>query len=202
MSVIAALKAGDLDAVIAALDASPEAVDERDEQGVPALMWSLYIRRQDLTDLLLARGAAVDFFAACALGRGDTAAAFLNGRPDLISSPSPDGWTALHLAAFFGHTPLAAALLERGADPLARSANPMANLPIHAAAAAQQPALVALLLQAGTPANSTQHGGYTPLHSACQNNDEESIALLLAHGGDLAHRADDGRTPASLRPSA
>ena len=51
--------------------------------------------------------------------------------------------------------------------------------PLHAAAAAKQADLVELLLEAGSPVDATQHGGYTALHSAAQNKDMVTVELLL-----------------------
>ena len=61
----------------------------------------------------------------------------------LVSAVSPDGWTPLHLAAFFGAADAARALLNKGASPSARSTNAMQNLPLHAAAAGRHAAIVA-----------------------------------------------------------
>ena len=46
-----------------------------------------------------------------------------------------DGWTPLHLAAFFGHLDAAARLLEAGASLAAVSRNSLTNTPLHAAVA-------------------------------------------------------------------
>ena len=120
-----------------------------------------------------------------------------------INSPGPGGWPALHLAAHFGHVECVELLLSRGADVQVRSVNDMRNLALHAAAAGRIPerraAILQRLLDAGTPPDATQAGGYTALHEAVQNTDQASIDVLVARGADMHRAADDGRTPASMR---
>lgn len=136
---------------------------------------------------------------------GDVAAlaAVLDAAPDLLNAPGPGGWPALHLAGHFGHLECVELLLARGADIELRSSNEMHNLATHATAAGRVPekraAILEKLLDAGIPVDATQHGGFTALHSACQNEDQASIDLLLARGADPGKPADDGRTPASFR---
>lgn len=138
---------------------------------------------------------------------GDAAAleAALDADNSSINSPGPGGWPALHLAAHYGHLECVELLLARGADVSVRSTNELRNLALHAAAAGRVAEKRALILQrlldAGTPVDATQAGGFTALHAAALNRDQASIDLLLARGANLQHGADDGRTPASLLTS-
>ncbi len=124
--------------------------------------------------------------------------AALDAAPDQLNATSPDGWTPLHLAAHFGHASLAAYLLALGANPLARSANVLANLPIHAAAAGRHAGLIALLLAAGTPVDATQHGGFTALHAAASSGDLASLEVLLKAGADPSIKAENDQTAADF----
>lgn len=120
-----------------------------------------------------------------------------------INSPGPGGWPALHLAAHFGHLECVELLLARGADVQVRAVNDMRNLALHAAVAGRvserRAVILERLLDAGTPVDATQAGGFTALHSAVQNRDQACIDLLVARGADMHHAADDGRTPDSMR---
>ena len=112
---------------------------------------------------------------------------------------SHDGWTALHLTAFFSRTEAALLLLAHGADASAPSRNPMMNQPLHAAAAGRADLkLVQALLDAGADPDAPQRGGYCALHSAAQNGNEAMVRLLLARGANRAKAAADGRTPVEL----
>jgi ankyrin repeat protein len=111
---------------------------------------------------------------------------------------SPDGWTPLHLAAFFGQTEAARVLLDQGAEVNARSTNAMENMPLHAAAAGHHIEVVKLLIDRGAPVNARQHGGWTPLHSAAQVGDLEMAKALVAAGADVNARAENNQSPLDL----
>ena len=107
-------------------------------------------------------------------------------RPRLINSYSHDGWTPLHLAAFFAGASLVEALLEHGADVNARAQNGTNNMALHAAATARNLAAVRALVEHGADVNARQEGGWTALHSAALSGDVEMARLLISHGADVA----------------
>lgn len=139
---------------------------------------------------------------------GDTAQVveLLAADDDLVNVYSDEGWTPLHLAAFFGHTATVAALLAHGADVNARSRNALDNMPLHAAVADKSNQdhlpLVEQLLAHGAEVNARQHGGFTPLHGSAQLGHADLVRLLLAHGADASLRDDKGRTPAAIAAKA
>lgn len=198
MGAIAAIQSGSIDELKSLLAADARAADECNEGGVPAVLFALYMQRREMAEMLVEAGAKVDAFIAAAMGLTARLRALSDADPALVAARTPDGWTALHLAAFFAQPETARLLLERGADPLARSENSLANLPLHAAAAARQAAIVEMLLDAGTPVDARQNGGYTALHSAAQNKDAATLDILLARGGSMDAASDDGKTPADL----
>src|SRR5579862_6802549 len=103
---------------------------------------------------LVAADPSLAIFAASI--QGDTAQIeqLLAGNRSLVSAVSSDGWTPLHLAAFFGKIDAARLLLNKGAEVNARSANPMRNMPLHAAAAGRHAAIAQLLLERGASPNA------------------------------------------------
>ncbi|HEY2845577.1 MAG TPA: ankyrin repeat domain-containing protein [Bryobacteraceae bacterium] len=141
---------------------------------------------------------ALAIFAASMLGDVLRLEELLAGNASLITAVSTDGWTPLHLAAFFGKSDAARLLLDKGASVTARSTNAMANTPLHAAAAGQNAEIVTLLLEHGAHANAQQSGGWTALHSAAQNGDLESARALLAGGADVSARAENHQKPLDL----
>ena len=120
-------------------------------------------------------------------------------QPGAAADWSPDGFTALHLAAFFGRETVAATLLEHGADVNAVARNPLRVQPLHSAAAAGHTPVARLLLEYGADPNARQEGGFVPLHAAAQAGNDELYELLLASGADQDAATDDGRTAADFR---
>jgi uncharacterized protein len=109
---------------------------------------------------------------------------------------TPEGWSLLHLAAYYGHSDLVKTLLVHGADASARSANSTANTPLHAAIAGAADAdCVKLLLAGGTGINATGAQDITPLHLAASRNDRALCELLMALGADPRVRMEDGSMP-------
>src|SRR3954452_20510742 len=109
-----------------------------------------------------------DILQATSAGDSARLSQLLGRDATLASSYGNDGWTPLHLAAFYGHCQIVEALLEAGASLNARSRNFMDNLPLHTAVAGKRADLVRMLLARGAGVNSRQDGGWTPLHEAAQ----------------------------------
>ena len=163
----------------------------------PALL-AIYHHSAQVLEALLAAGAELSVFEAAAAGYTDRVREELRMQPDLVAARSQDGWTALHLAAHFGHTEAMQSLLDAGADVHSRSANDLANQPLHAAVAGGSAGAVALLLSRGADPNATQHGGWTPLQAAAQAGHLEILRLLLEQGADPSARSGDGSTALAL----
>lgn len=147
---------------------------------------------------LVAADPALAIFAAAMTGDVAQLETLLTGNRSLTTAVSTDGWTALHLAAFFGQEAAARTLLNKGADVKMRSTNPMNNLALHAAAAGKHVPLMKLLLEHGTPANAQQHGGWTALHAAAQHGDVDMARMLIENGANISARADNQQRPLDL----
>src|SRR3954452_10041001 len=120
---IDAIKAGEFERVKAMVSAEPTLIDARSRTGDTAILTAVYHRQKEIVHLLVARGASMSLFEACAAGEIERAERLLEEDPGAVNAFSVDGWTPLHLAAFFGHTKLAEYLLGREADVAARSRN-------------------------------------------------------------------------------
>jgi ankyrin repeat protein len=70
--------------------------------------------------------------------------------------------------------------------------------PLGTAAFVQSVPLARLLLDHGADPNRPGERGFTALHAAAQNGDDELARLLLERGADASVAADDGRSPADL----
>jgi uncharacterized protein len=169
---------------------------------VSPVLQALYEGRTADADALLAEHPTLDIFEAAALGRTERARELLDADPKLVGAWSPDGFQALHLAAFFGRADTADLLLERGADAASLSRHEFVKVtPLHSAVAAEGAEdlrTVEVLLARGAPVDARAEGGGTPLHSAAFNGNVPIVEALLAHGADPDAAKDDGKTPLDL----
>jgi hypothetical protein len=139
--------------------------------------------------LLLARTGERDIHLAAALDDLTAAADLLDADPatrDRLTTLDDclgfhSGGTPLHVAADSGSERVAALLLERGADPNARSL--INHTPLHAAAAAGQEDVAALLLLRGADlaARDGRHEA-TPLEWAAFQQRDDMVAWLKERG--------------------
>ena len=87
-----------------------------------------------------------------------------------------------------------------GRRPLTVSGDPnvsdaRGHTPLHAAAMANAPRLIAALLAAGADVDAIDRDGYTALHAAAARNAPAAIAALAEAGANVAARDRDGFTP-------
>jgi ankyrin repeat protein len=200
--MMAAVQAGDVDRVRSLLAEDPGLVSAKGEDGVSALLLARYRFDRPIMDALMEVDPDLDIFEAAALGRIDRLRERLLDDPAAAIALSADGYTALHLASFFGKPEIARTLIDAGARVDAYTTNDFANQPLHAAAAGRHIEVCRLLLAAGADVTATQHGGYTPLHEAAQHGDVEMVELFLSAGADPTTRVGDGGTPADLAEAA
>jgi ankyrin repeat protein len=197
-SLLDAVRAGDIDGVRANLSADSSCARLKDENGISAVLLAVYYGQPLIANLLIERHPDLDIFEASATGRLERVRNILDQQPDLISAYSNDGWTALHLAAFFKQPQLVALLIERGSEIAARSRNQMANLPLNAAVASGSYEAASILIEHGADVNSRGSSASVPLHSAAANGDLRLIELLVLHGADVNAKMDSGVTPLAL----
>jgi len=180
--LIEAVKAGQVDRVAELAAQEPALAATPDADGMTPVRHALYLNQRGALDALLAAGPPLDVLDLAATGRADDLRARLAEDPGRANERAQDGFTALHLACFFGGADAVRVLLEAGADPNPPQDNPMSVAPLHSAAAARNREAVRLLLEAGADANARQHGGYTALDAANQHEDAEMAELLRRHG--------------------
>ena len=196
--LLEAVKAGDVNRVNELLAGDPTLVNARDASGNSAILLAIYYGRKQVEEILLAHGVELDLFEAAAAGALDRVKTIVDEdvdvSADLVNTFAPDGFTALGLAAFFGHEDVAAYLLSRGAQVNTASHNRMRVMPLHSAVAGRHIGIARLLLEAGADVNAKQADGFVPLHGAAQNGQVEMIELLMEHGANVNTPDDDGKT--------
>jgi len=103
------------------------------------------------------------------------------------------GLTPLHSAAFGGHVEIVKLLLERGADPNAKTDDGLT--PLHIAAFKGHVDVVRVLLEHGANPNAKDNNGQTPLHYAVQEGHVEIVKSLLERGADPRIADNGGHIP-------
>ena len=162
----------------------------------PILM-ALYTRQTKEAERL-AVAAQLNIWEAAALGRDKRVAELLQGDQSLANAWSPDGFTPVGLAAFFGHLSTARILVDAGAQVGAVARNDMKVQPLHAAAAAKEIEIVRMLLDHGADPNARQQVGYTALMECARAGRDDMVSLLLAHGANPTLTSDDGKSASDL----
>jgi uncharacterized protein len=193
-----AIRENDREKVAQLMSANPALAHARNQAGVSALMQARYEFRLEIVDLLRNATGELDVFEAAALGDVPRLHALLANDSALVKTFSNDGFTPLHLAAFFAQPEAVEALLQYAPDVNAVSRNAMKVAVINAAAASHNSAVVKLVLHAGANPDARQEAGYTALHSAAINNSAEMASALLSAGADPTIRTHAGQTPAEM----
>lgn len=138
------------------------------------------------------------FFEIVQLGDVSQVRAWLAKDASLVNRPDSFGATALHYAALWGHTDVAALLLERGADVHAFAAD--GKTPLHIAATCGNEEVAALLIAHGADVHAQDYRGRTPLHSVVSVGmkfvpDTEIARQLLNRGASVEAQDCSGWTP-------
>jgi ankyrin repeat protein len=135
---------GNLARVRELLDAHPATLNLRAPWNVTAIEAASQMGDKPIIELLVGRGAPVDFFTACVLGRIDDVKAELEADPLRVNARGVHDLPALYFAAIGGDIQIAKRLLDAGADVNARAE---AAAPIHGAVMGGSAEMVRLLLE-------------------------------------------------------
>jgi ankyrin repeat protein len=171
------------------------------KDGVSLLLQARYRNDRAMTEAIRTAGVPLDIFEAAAFDDVPRLQTLLRDDPGLAQTWSGDGFTPLHLSAFFGGPEGASLLVDAGAPLDVVSRNDFSVYPIHSAAAGRVPVAL-LLVERGANVNVKPRHGWTPLHSAAHNGAEALVDALMAAGANPAATNDDGVTAADLARDA
>ena len=191
--------ADDADGLDKALKGVPETFRLRNEAGETLFLYCVFRGKAKCAELLKHRGGQSLHEAALA-GDADRVATLAKAALWAVDTLSPDGWTALHLAAFLGQGAALAALLDHGADARIFGKAFESNLPIHAAAAGRRidkGSFAKLVAATGNP-DVLQKAGYTALMIAAGNGFADAVDVLLAAGANKTIKSPDGKSAADF----
>jgi ankyrin repeat protein len=215
------IRAGNREAVLAAVTSPDLDVNVRDPDGSTALLWATYKADHELVKTLLKRGAranitnqygASPLTEAVKLDDLELVQQLLGAHAD-PNSANQDGQTALMLAASLGSLEIARLLIDKGANVNAIESF-RGQTALMWAAAENHPAIVDLLLahhanvkvrakyddwprqMTSEPrAQFRQTGGLTALLYATRGGCMECVVALLKAGADVNQPNPDGITP-------
>lgn len=191
--------ADDAAALEKALARAPETFRLRNETGETLYLYCVFRGKTKCAELLKRRGQ-LSLHEAALAGDAARVSELANAAAWSVDALSPDGWTALHLAAFLGQGAVIAALLEQKADARIFSRAFEQNLPIHAAAAGRRidKASYTKLVAATGDADALQKQGYTALMIAAGNGFTDAVDVLLDAGASTSRKTPDGKTAADF----
>jgi ankyrin repeat protein len=172
-----ACRRNDLEQVRSLVHADPALLQQRAPTGETPLLAALYHRAGEVACWLTGQVWPRSIHEAAAVDDIARLEELLGESPGSADTYSADGWTPLHLAAFFGAPRAATLLLAHRANPNPLSQNAMTNTPLHAALAAKHLRLVELLLEAGADP-SLPAANLTPLALADENGFAAGAALV------------------------
>lgn len=195
-SVFDMVAGNDLAGLEAALAADPGLAAARHDSGASLIAWSAYMGNAAAIALVRGHLPALDPYEAIIVGDATALEAALAAGWD-ADALSPDGFTALSLAAFFGNDAAFDRLLPLTGDVDRRAENRQQVAAIHAATARRNARMVEALLRAGANPDLAQQDGFTPLIAAAQHGDAVIAGLLVLFGADRELASSGGTTPAA-----
>lgn len=173
----------DISGLASALTADPSTIAVRHTSGASLLAWSAYVGNTTALSMLRKHWSRLDPYEAIIVGDLPVLNAALADGWD-GNALSPDGFTPLGLAAFFGNEPAFDLLLPLTRDVNQQATNPQKVAALHAATARRSGTMVKKLLKAGADSNLRQVQDVTALHVAAANGDNPIAVMLLASGAD------------------
>ena len=196
---IEAVKHNDVETLKKHLDEDISLLYARSPEQISAFMTAIYHGHKHIADLLLRRGLTLDIFEAAAHGDVERVAELLKEQPALLNGYSADGWTALHLAAYFGNMKVVELLLALEADVGSYSRNPMQVTALHSSLSNMQWDIARTLIKHGADIHAKTSGTLLmPLHYAAANGSLSITELLVTLGADMYARTSEGKTPLQL----
>ena len=208
MEILKAARAGDAARVKELMEMDPRLLAARDPLGNTALILAVNSGHSEIAEMLLGSGVEPGLHEAAAIGKTRLVADLVRGDKGVVDSYSPEGFTALALAAHFGHRETAEFLIDQGADVNAVARHEMKVTPLHAALFGRRIETAKLLIERGADVTMKRGGqgwersGWTALHYVAGFGFIDLVEPLLERGADLNAQDDEGQTPLEVAIAA
>ena len=188
------LQKKDFTTIEALITQNPQLLDEVNEQGQSGFMQIVYSFQSVLVQKALNLKTNFTLYEAAAAGKLEEVKKALATQPELLNTHSPDGFTAISLAAYLGKKEVVAYLIAQNADPNKAAKNASKVNALHAAVACNDADIVKLLLENGADANQPQTQGVSAIHSAVHRGNLAIVKLLVQHKVNVMAKTQDGKT--------
>jgi ankyrin repeat protein len=166
---------GDLDKVTELVERHPSVVNARAPWNETPIEAATQLGRKDIIEYLLGKGAPLDFFTACVLGRRDLVEAELAADPARARAHGVHDLATLYFAAIGGQREVAELLLASGAG--VNDAVPAAA-PIHGAVLGGSAEMIAWLLEHGADPSLPDYQGRSASVLAAEMNRPDLVRLF------------------------
>jgi hypothetical protein len=195
-----AARDGEMAALRAILQESPELVDARDANGRTPLHWACRGTHPELVVYLVETGAdvnAVDNSGVTPLhsvafrGNWELCRLLIDSGAD-VDARFAGGTASIFLAARAGHADVVELLLDSGANVNSRDG--LENTPLIICASYGRLEIVNVLIEHGAEINSVNERGTTALDAAQREGHIEIAELLTSRGAKSGHRTNDSLT--------
>jgi ankyrin repeat protein len=190
-----AIRKGDLTRINQLLRDNPTLSNAKEKNGVSAIFLALYRGNKPVALAVASKKPELDIFEASALGNVERLKNIINHDPASVNSYSPDGFTALALAAYLGQKESVEYLVEKGADFNALARNETGFTALTGAVSQNHNEIAKVLVKKGAQVNHDYEGGLTPLMHASFAGNVELVSLLLQNGADPKAKIGEGKTP-------
>ena len=188
ISIHSAAEKGNIEAVKQHIAAGTD-VDAKDDGGWRPLHVATKTKQshKEIVELLIAAGADVNakgemgtpLLIAAWNGHKEIAELLIAKGADLNAKDNWFGGTPLHYMAEVGHKEIVEFLIAKGAD-VNMKGDVNGGSPLHYAATKE---IAELLISKGADVNAKNKADATPLDKAIEKNRDETVSLLLEHGG-------------------
>lgn len=166
---------GDLNRVRELVEQHPALVNARAPWNETPIEAATQLGRKDIIEYLLSRGAQLDFFTACVLGRRDLVEKELTRDPNRAQALGVHDIPALYFAAIGGQPVIADLLFANGAEV---NGTPQAAAPIHGAVMGGSAEMIAWLLEHGADPSLQDYKGRTAPELAQAMNRPDLASLF------------------------
>lgn len=156
-------------------------VNQRDVEGMPALMWATQGKQLHSAEILINAGADLE----ARIRRGAN-----------LELATHQGVTVLHKVVTNKDHAFARLFLEMGANPDADGPN--GQRPLHKAAAKNDLVMLSMLLGFSADVRLLTTEGWTVLHTAARYGHKIACHMLLKGGADQSVKTKDGLTPKEI----